>query len=138
MSWVMDCSFSMALLLPDEQTGAVRTFFDGLNPDDTIWVPALWWHETANVLAVAVRKKRLHQTDASNALTLFSALKPRVDHASGTGYAQRLMELALTWNLSAYDAAYLELALRKGSTMLSHDRSLLDAAGRCGIEAWKP
>jgi len=138
MPWVMDCSFSMALLLPDEQTGAIRAFFEELDPDDTVWVPALWWYETANVLAVAVRKNRLQQVDSFRALTLFSALKLQVDHASGTGFAQRLVELALSWNLSAYDAAYLELALRKGATMLSLDRSLLDAAGRCGIEAWKP
>jgi predicted nucleic acid-binding protein len=138
MPWVVDCSFSMALLLPDEQTGAVRAFFEGLDPDDTVWVPALWCYETANALSVAVRKKRFLQADASNALTLFSALRLRVDHASGTGYAQRLVELALSWNLSAYDAAYLELALRKGATMLSLDRSLLDAAGRCGSGTWKP
>jgi len=101
-------------------------------------VPALWWHETANALSVAVRKKRLQQIDASNALALFSALKLRVDHASGTGHAQRLTELALSCNLSAYDAAYLELALRKEEAMLSLDRSLPGAAGRCGIEAWEP
>jgi predicted nucleic acid-binding protein len=138
MSWVIDCSFSMALLLPDESSAAVRAFFSELAAQDILWVPGLWWYETANVLAVAERKKRLHQADSSRALVLFAALKLQTDHSSGGSYALRLIEVARSWNLSAYDAAYLELALRKGATLLSLDRTLLDAAGQCGISNWRP
>ena len=52
MRWVVDCSFTAALFLPDESSTKVRFFFEKLKDDDTLWVPILWWYEITNVLVV--------------------------------------------------------------------------------------
>jgi predicted nucleic acid-binding protein len=48
-----------------------------------------------------------------------------------------LCEITRAYGLSAYDAAYLELALRKRASFASLDRELLDAAKRSGVETWR-
>lgn len=138
MVWVLDCSFALALVLPDESSAAIRDFFSSHPEDDTLWVPGLWWYEIANVLTVAERKRRIHRADALKAVNLFSALKLETDHAAGERYAGRLIELAHGNKISAYDAAYIELAQRKKAHLATLDLPLRDAARACGLETWQP
>jgi len=134
MRYVIDCSFSTALFLPDEKSVEVRDFFIEHEKGDNITVPLLWWYETNNVLNSAIKRKRLKREDAEAVLRLFDKLALETDTAFGNGYSQDIVSLAQSYGLSSYDAVYLELAIRKKARLMSLDSALLSAAKKSGIE----
>jgi predicted nucleic acid-binding protein len=133
--WVIDCSFASALALPDKSSRRVETFFLE-HAEAELWVPALWWYELANVLTVAERRQVLTRADVENAIVLYGHLMFRTDEAKGMEEVRRLSEVSRTYGLSAYDAAYLELALRQGAPLATLDRQLLEAAKKSGLGTW--
>ena len=133
--WVVDCSFAAALALPDKSSPRVQAFFLK-QAEAELWVPALWWYELANVLTVAERRHVLTRADIENAIVLYGHLTFRTDEAEGMGQVRRLSEIARAYGLSAYDVAYLELAMRRGAPLATLDRQLLDAAQKSGVETW--
>jgi len=132
MIWVIDCSIASALFLPDENSFNADKFFSSLGKKDILTVPVLWWYEFSNVLKVTIRRKRLSHIDAHKTVSLFQAMSIETDFIDAHN-VQNLLELSLLYNLSAYDAAYLDLALRKNSRLASLDQQLLDAAAQAGI-----
>jgi predicted nucleic acid-binding protein len=134
--WVIDCSFAAALTLPDNSSSQVQTFFLEQSLAE-LWVPALWWYELANTLSVAERRHILTRADAENALSLYGQLTLRTDEAENAEHVRRLCEIARTYGLSAYDASYLELAMRQKAPLATLDRQLLDAAVKSGVKTWK-
>jgi len=134
MRYVIDCSFSAALFLPDEKSVEVREFFIKHEKENNITIPLLWWYETNNVLNTAIKRKRLKREDAEAVLRLFGKLALETDTAFGDGYTQDLLSLAQSYGLSSYDAVYLELAVRKKAMLMSLDMVLLSAAKKCGIK----
>jgi len=137
MLWVMDCSIAAALGLPDEPSAEADTFMLQMQHNE-IWVPSLWWHEIGNVLVSAKRRKRISDSEASGLLQLYGKLPIRTDSATGSGMLERIHRLSITYQLSAYDAAYLELAERKQAGIATLDQKLLQAASDCGIEVFLP
>jgi predicted nucleic acid-binding protein len=134
MEWVVDCSFTSALLLPDEVSMVARRFFDALRHNDTAWIPGIWWLETANVLCMAERRHRLTHQDILHAMTLLEDLSLKTDQAHGTGYLRTVTALAGSGGLSAYDAAYVELAIRKNARLASCDKQLVAAAKNARVD----
>jgi len=67
-------------------------------------------------------------------LQLYGDLPIQTDLASGSGWMERVHRLCITYDLSAYDAAYLELAERKQAGLATLDTGLSQAASACGIE----
>jgi len=133
MDWVMDCSFTAALFLPDQSSPEVHEFFSSLEDDVDLWVPTLWWYETTNVLSIAERKGFINRADISKILSLYSKLALKTDDSHGIQYAASVYDITGKYQLSAYDAAYLELALRRGAKLASLDRQLLSAAAKSGV-----
>ena len=95
-------------------------------------VPSLWFLDVANILAVSVKRKRLTESDAERFLLLLSAQQiqtaPDIDHPATDLYA-----LALRYNLTAYDAVYLNLAQKTGLPLASKDSALKVAALEAGL-----
>lgn len=137
MIWIIDCSFSSALFLPDEKSDRISNFFADLSNDDEIFVPALWWFELTNVFTVCVRRGRLNYSDVVNILSLFDDLKLITDVEFGPEYSKELYKLSQLYKLSAYDAAYLELAIRKNGTLNTLDDNLNQAAKSAGIKSFE-
>ena len=134
--WVLDCSFAAALALPDKSSSRVQAFF--LKHFGTeLWVPTLWWHELANVLSVAERRRIFTRADVENAISLYGQFALRTDKTENMEYVRRLCEITRLYGLSAYDASYLELAVRQRAALATLDGQLLDAAKKSGIETWK-
>ena len=134
MGYVMDCSWSSALFLPDENSGKVEAFF--LHQAEravSIHVPQLWWHETTNVLLSAMKRNRLPHAAALEILQMLEQMPLTTDQEYGMEIAERTIGLGREHGLSGYDAAYLELALRKQATLLTLDSVLGKAAGSAGI-----
>jgi predicted nucleic acid-binding protein len=97
-------------------------------------VPAIWPAEVANGLLAAQRKGRLKPEELPGALALFEELPVTVRAPSHSAAIRVLVNTGQSAGLTAYDAAYLELALRESAPLATHDDALLRAAERAGAE----
>jgi len=134
MVYVLDASFCASLILPDERDRRVLNFFSTAGQDDTMYVPHLWWYETGNILKKALMRKRLDYIEAQELMSKLSALNVITDTESGGAYAHALLKLAHDYDLTAYDAAYLELAGRKKAVLGTLDGNLKTAADKFGVK----
>ena len=130
MSFVVDCSVAARWLLPDEVTPYTDAVFDLLKEQDAI-VPALFLSEFSNVFLKLSRQHKLSSALALSAAQRFAALGLEVDR--NTPDPGRLFTLAAQYGLSAYDATYLELALRRGLPLACWDGGLKTAAEKAGL-----
>ncbi len=132
MSIVLDCSATMLWIYSDETTEAVRHVFH-LVTDNGAWVPGLWRLEVANILEMGVRRGR-HDADFRDATLADLALLPvRVDPDTDRQAWGATAQLAARQRLTLYDAAYLELARRRGLPLATLDRELRTAASDEGV-----
>jgi predicted nucleic acid-binding protein len=130
LSFVVDCSVAARWLLPDEATPYTDAVFELLNAQDAV-VPTLFVSEFSNVFLKLSRQRKLTSALAANAVQRFSALGLEIDrHAPEP---ERLFTLAAQYGLSAYDATYLELALRRGLPLACRDGGLKAAAEKAGL-----
>lgn len=130
--FVVDCSVTMAWCFEDEADAYAATVLKALARDTAV-VPALWPYEVANVLMVAERHRRLRHADATRFLTLVGALPFEIDAALTVSSVSSLRTLAREHHLSAYDAAYLDLAIREGVPLATRDTALRNAARAAAI-----
>jgi predicted nucleic acid-binding protein len=136
MSWSLDCSMMLAVILPDEGSELSDKFFRGL-ADEDLWVPALFWYELSSVLSRASRQDRLREADVTHAIEIIKQVMVKTDYLLGTEAIQRSRELARKFGISAYDAAYLELALRRGIGLATLDERLARAAKKAGGRVYR-
>ena len=134
MDWVIDSSIALAWALPDETSKEAERFLSRISIRNILWVPALWWYETANALLMAQRRKRLTEAERIRLVELYRRLPIRTDIVLDSDSVSRFHTLAIEYNLSAYDAAYLELAQRRGLGVATVDRPLRLAAVRAGMK----
>ncbi len=125
---VADASFCGAWIFPDEATSTAEALLEELLTGSTqLLVPALWHYEMANMLRSGQRRGRLSKTSlraAQKALGQVPVHEVDVPHRSDLN---RLIEIAVKYELSAYDAAYLELANRLNVPLLTTDKVLKKA-----------
>lgn len=127
--WVIDASVTMPWFFPDEATPFTEGLLDALGAQP-IWAPALWVLECTNVLQSAQRRQRIDADRRAQIAGELGELPVRVDHEALNFVS--LDRLAASHGLSAYDAAYLELALRRSLTLVSLDARLIAAARALG------
>lgn len=127
---MVDCSVAARWLLPDEATPYTNAVFDLLHKQDAV-VPMLFLSEFANVFLKLMRQRKLSREIAAGAVKRFAALGLEIDH--NTPEPERLFTLAEHYGLSAYDATYLELALRRGLPLACWDGGLKIAAEKAGL-----
>lgn len=134
-SLVLDGSAALGLLLPDErQSPSSRHLRSLLEAEPVLYVPAHWWVELANGLIMAERRKRVSLAAGMEMLTLIQAFGVTTDDAPPAQTTAATAALARQQGLTAYDAAYLELAIRRGAALATQDKELLRAAEACGVE----
>lgn len=134
MGWVLDCSLTLAWALPDETSERADQLFARAFASGAAWVPSLWWYELANALVVAQRRGRLTEADAAEVARLCGSLPISTDAYLEASTVWRLEALAQRYALSAYDAAYLELAERRGLGLATLDSRLSAAAKQAGVK----
>jgi predicted nucleic acid-binding protein len=113
-------------MLPDEQTGATDAVMERLTAAPAL-VPSLFWHEARSLFLTAERRGRFAPGAAQAAMLRLRRL-PIEDRGSGND--QMVLELAAAQELTAYDAAYLALAVDEGAALATLDRKLAAAARR--------
>ncbi|MBI4322393.1 MAG: type II toxin-antitoxin system VapC family toxin [Chloroflexi bacterium] len=132
MSFVVDTSVSMAWCFEDEANSFTEAVLDRLGEEEAV-VPAIWTLEVANVLLVGERRGRLTQAQSVRFVQLLHALPIEVDSEASKGMSAEVLAIGRWYSLSAYDAAYLELAARLGVPLATQDTRLGQAAERMGI-----
>lgn len=124
--FVLDASVAFAWCFPgdpNEDSPYCRHILSKLAADDAI-VPEIWAFEIANIIFVAFNKrKRITQKQIDEYLERLKALPIRVE-PHGLWANVGLESQARKWNLPAYDAAYLDLALRKKLPLATADDNL--------------
>ena len=96
-------------------------------------VPDLWHLEVANTLVVGERRKRTTQANTVTWLGFLSSLPIEVDEETKAHAFGDTISLARDHSLSVYDAAYLELAMRRGLPLATLDDKLKAAAQAAGV-----
>jgi predicted nucleic acid-binding protein len=130
---VIDASIALSWLLPDEATDSSLAARDELQAAEAIWVAAHWRLEVCNALWMAERRKRLDATGVAQAVSLMAQLPVLVDPETDDHAGAATLALSRQHELSVYDAAYLELALRRGAALASLDGPLRAIAKRLKV-----
>lgn len=132
MTCVIDASVALAWLMQDEHSPESDRLFESM-PGEGAFVPSLWRLEVANALQVAVRRNRIDVHYRDGAIQRLSRLPIEVDPETDAHAWTTTLHLAHRHNITVYDAAYLELALRRGVPLASRDQHLVKAALDSGV-----
>jgi predicted nucleic acid-binding protein len=127
VSLVLDSSVALAWVYREERNDAIAAVFEQVT-EAGAWVPSLWRLEVANVLEMGVRRGRIDATFRDATLADFELLPIQSDSETERHAWRSTLRLAERHRLTVYDAAYLELALRRGLPLASLDRELRAAA----------
>jgi len=132
---VVDASVALAWCFPDEGSAYAERVLVALK-GHTIVVPAVWCLEITNAILVGGRRNRLKQPEILRYLALLERLPIVQDNQTLKESVRNIRPMARNYGLSAYDAAYLELAIRHGAPLATLDGGLQKAARRAGIEVY--
>ena len=130
--FVLDCSATLPWAFASEATPATDALLDVLTGGGKAWVPALWHLELGNVLLGAQRRGRIDQAGIEGFLAALAVYDIEVDGQTMSVAWSKTLALAGSFGLSVYDAAYLELALRRSLPLATLDKSLLAALKKAG------
>lgn len=123
MAFVLDSSVALAWLLQDEANASTDALADRLEQENA-HVPSIWPLEVGNALVTALRRKRIADGEFDRCISALSALPIEVDATAGLA---DILSIARRFGLTSYDAAYLELAQRRGFSLASLDEKLRQA-----------
>ena len=129
---VLDCSVALCWYFRDEADPYADGVATKLTSTEAV-VPSLWPLEVANAVLMGERRKRSTQADAQRWITVLETLPITLDGETAARAWNDTLRLARAQNLSAYDAAYLELALREGLPLATLDAGLKAAAQAVGV-----
>jgi predicted nucleic acid-binding protein len=136
-AFVLDCSLTVAWFFEDETNAYAEAVEDSLEAAIAV-APSLWPLEVANALLVGERRKRATEAKTATFLALLQALPITIDDETATRAWHESLHLARAHQLSVYDAAYLELALRRGLPLATLDGKLKAAAAAVGVAEYTP
>jgi predicted nucleic acid-binding protein len=129
---VLDASVTLCWLFEDQATAYTDLVLDRLGGGDAAVVPAIWPFEIANAVAVAERRKLVNPAQAVAFLQTLGQLSIAVDRKIEQIF-NAVLEAARRYRLSAYDAGYLELAMREALPLATLDAALRNAARAAGV-----
>jgi predicted nucleic acid-binding protein len=132
LSFVLDSSVALSWCFKDEQTPETLQTLR-LAISRAIFVPSFWHVEVSNVLGIALRKGRLDAADLTIAVRTLGILEIHTDMPLHPIGPTTLLPLMRTYELTAYDATYLELAMRLNLPLATLDVKLISAAKKAGV-----
>ncbi len=133
--FVLDASVALRWFLDDSVSPYANRVKQLLIKGGRAVVPALWHLEMSNGLAVAERRTILSSADIDQALLDIERIVAQgVDTSSIFVSIRQALVTARVFQLSAYDAVYLDLARYERLPLASLDERLRAAAGQAGVE----
>jgi len=131
---VLDCSATMAWFFEGESSASTDALLDRLNQGAVAVVAQHWALEVANTLLMGERRKRCQPAEVAHFISILSHLSIEIDKDTASNAVSSTLSLAREHGLSAYDAAYLDLAMRRKVPIATLDTKLREAASRVGIQ----
>ncbi len=132
--FVIDASVAVAWCFEDESTTFTDGILDLLSMGAEGVAPGIWPLEVANALLVAERRKRISMAQVTALLGRIVQLPVSVETIEPDCSFSHVLSVARQHHLTEYDAAYVELALRKGLPFATLDDKLRQAAQTAGIK----
>ena len=133
MTFVLDNSVAMRWCFES----AAHPYADGilkrLAAGEDALVPVLWFYEASAVLSREQNRGTLAAPKAEDFIPELQALRIAADAESAARVFSDVHHLALTYWLTSYDAAYLELALRRSLPLATLDDDLIRASKAAGV-----
>lgn len=132
MSLVLDASVALAWVHPDEASAHLDSLLDRVRAEGAL-TPPIWLYEVSNVLTLSMRRGRIGPADRASILTELRALGVRISDSPTEETWAATLRLADEYRLTVYDAAYLELAMRRGLPLATLDERRGEAARAAGV-----
>jgi predicted nucleic acid-binding protein len=132
--FILDASVTLCWCFENQATHYTEAILEMLAGGDEASAPFIWPLEVANVLLTAERRKALNFVQVTGFLEELSAWPIQVDTLGVDRAFQQILSTAREHSLSAYDAAYLELAIREGLPLATLDDDLRRAATAVGVK----
>jgi predicted nucleic acid-binding protein len=134
--FILDCSITMAWLFEDEKTRYTEEILKQLTEQAKAIVPPLWYLEVNNVLLVAERRGRVTVAQTQHFWTVLHQLPIVMQNPQANYDTNSILNLGRQYQLSAYDATYLDLAIKLNLPLASLDKTLLKAAQEAGVAVY--
>lgn len=122
----------MAWCFENQSDDYTRAILSKLERDEAL-VPLVWPLEVANSLVVGERRRKITRAASSSFVSTLAGLPIFVEEDTRERALGPILDLARDQNLSAYDAAYVDVALREGLPLATRDESLIKAAKVLGL-----
>ena len=133
MAFVVDASVALAWCFEDEESVAAYRVLARLESDAAV-APPIWPLEVANGLRSAERRGRIDEREMPGLVRLLTTLPIEVEAVGLVRALGDVLPMARSLGLSTYDAAYVDLALRRGLPLATADEYLAQAAEAAGVE----
>lgn len=130
--FVLDASVTMSWAFETQATPFTMRVLESLKTAHAV-APAVWPFEMANALVDAERRGRINAAQQAEFLERLRLLPIVIEHRPAVWLGQQILPLARAHRLTAYDAAYLELAIREGLPLATLDGDLRQAAAATGV-----
>lgn len=134
--FVADASVAIAWAHPGQATASTQAMLEAIAAGAVFEVPSLWPLEVANALLVLKRRGRITERERRRAAEHLRMLPHVVDGDGASLAFTRLTDLGTKYGLSIYDAAYLELAMRRNLPLATKDGPLGSAARKARVATW--
>ncbi len=138
--FVLDNSVSMRWLLASEKASDQKyseNVLESMRNVDAL-TPNLWHLEAISVLTGAEKRGEVSLGEIERFISQLENLPIHVDPLTAHQAFSRTLALSRAYNISSYDASYLELAMREGLPLASLDKKLVKAAKKADVEIYKP
>ncbi len=132
-SFVVDSSVALAWCFLDEATPTTKKLLSGMT-DSSAVVPAWWYIELTNVLALSERKGRIDAAKVADFIALIESLNIELDYEAPDRAFRDILPLCRTHQLTSYDAMNLDLAIRRQLPLATLDEPLRKAAKKLGVK----
>ena len=130
--FVLDASVALAWFFQDAADAYADRVLESL-AERTAVVPSIWPLEIANALVTGERRNRNLPEQSDTWLSNMKQLPIRVEAEVGLAEIPDLLAICRSWQLTSYDAAYLELARRLQLPLATLDQKLHQAASAAGL-----
>ncbi len=134
----MDASVTAAWFLGKQGTNYSNAVLTAVESGAKIFVPAIWPLEILNTLLIAERRRLITESDVRKSIGKLIELSIQIDYGAKTLPFDDVEYVARRFGRSAYDASYLELAMRKGLPLATKDEALRGAAVAAGVTLFVP
>jgi predicted nucleic acid-binding protein len=131
--FVADASATLPWCFAEEATAATEALLDRVQRGEEVLVPAHWPTEVMNGLLMAVRRGRIDHARVARFARALAALPIRIQPPPAPAAWDPVIDVAFDYQLTVYDAAYLELARRTGLPLATLDGDLRKAAPAAGV-----